>query len=134
MAILSSRNVLSIAVLVTAMVIYWKRKERDYTFSPEIMHEISKQAIAEGREESLKFSSTNDNVGVDVDGDMMRLNLTIESVVRRLRQRYPGRVLPNAQWMFNNAGGAMGSMLVLHCSLSEYVIIFGTAVGTEGHT
>lgn len=50
--------------------------------------------------------------------------------------RYPGRILPDEdlQWVFVNAGGWMGSMCLLHASFTEYVLLFGTAVDTGGHS
>src|SRR5262249_10221498 len=35
-------------------------------------------------------------------------------------------------WFLSICGGAMGIMTVLHGSLSEYVLVFGSPIGTEG--
>lgn len=70
--------------------------------------------------------------------DAIRKNLPVEelisTVTAELYKRYPKHIDPSPTWLFNNAGGAMGALCVLHASLTEYVIIFGTPVGTEGHS
>ncbi|KAL8620083.1 Sigma non-opioid intracellular receptor 1 [Nucella lapillus] len=57
-------------------------------------------------------------------------------VLADMRKNYPGHILPDEdiQWIFMNAGGWMGAMCLLHASLTEYVLFFGTAVDTSGHS
>ncbi|XP_070561212.1 sigma non-opioid intracellular receptor 1-like [Ptychodera flava] len=61
---------------------------------------------------------------------------SFKKIAAELREKYPGHILKekDMQWIFVNAGGWMGSMCVLHASLSEYILFFGTAVDTVGHS
>ena len=58
----------------------------------------------------------------------------IDRVVDAVAERYPGRIVRDEPWILNNAGGAMGVMKILHASPWEYLIVFGSPIGTEGHT
>ncbi|MCA9635037.1 MAG: hypothetical protein KC420_03275 [Myxococcales bacterium] len=82
-----------------------------YFFDPDELHQISRDALDAGDTEAI-----------------------IDTVVRELKGRYPAQIRDDVPWMFNNAGGAMGQMKLLHCSLSEYILVFGTPIGTEGHS
>jgi len=101
-----------LVVLVAVLVAIDTQKDRFYIFDQDVLQEIAVKAI----------NSSNDTSSI------------FQSVADQLAQRYPGHVETDQEWVFNNAGGAMGAMWVLHSSITEYVIIFGTAVGTEGHT
>ncbi|CAN2390784.1 cell death in response to hydrogen peroxide [Pristimantis euphronides] len=62
--------------------------------------------------------------------------VAFSKIVLELRRKHPGHILPDEdlQWVFVNAGGWMGSMCLLHASLTEYILLFGTAVDTSGHS
>jgi hypothetical protein len=59
-----------------------------------------------------------------------------KAIHKEFESKYPGHILPEShlQWMFMNAGGWMGSMCIIHASLTEYVLFFGTALDTTGHS
>ncbi|MGB0679253.1 MAG: ERG2 family protein [Polyangiales bacterium] len=58
-----------------------------------------------------------------------------QAVTERLHSRYPDVISPTLPpWLLNNAGGAMGQFMLLYASLQEYIMIFGTPIGTEGHS
>lgn len=79
-----------------------------YVFDTDRLHELSKS-------------------GVGLPFDQM-----VSTVVEQLDRAYPGQINTEVDWVMTMAAGFKGSMTVLHASLSEYLIIFGTPITTAG--
>ncbi|PLB46716.1 C-8 sterol isomerase [Aspergillus steynii IBT 23096] len=107
-----------LVTLVAALIGFYNyfeaRLESFYIFDPSHLHDLSQRAIAAHGENTR---------GV------------VDFIVAELEQKVPSvHINKDEEWVFNNAGGAMGAMYIIHASITEYLIIFGTAIGTEGHT
>ncbi|KAL6079592.1 Sigma non-opioid intracellular receptor 1 [Balamuthia mandrillaris] len=75
-------------------------------------------------EGSLAFREKRDGI--------LTLEDMFTNVTRALQQEYPDHIFADNEWVFNCAGGFKTGMLILHASLTEYVIFWGSAVHTVG--
>lgn len=62
------------------------------------------------------------------------MKVMVSAIAEELHEHYPGHINRDPPWVLNNAGGAMGAFALLHASITEYLIVFGTPIGTEGHS
>ncbi len=81
-----------------------------YVFDPQVIHEISRKHLGQPLEQMFA------------------------SITKDLAERFPGMIDGSKPWVFNNAGGVMLQMKLLHASTKEYIMIWGTPIGSEGHT
>lgn len=58
----------------------------------------------------------------------------LAALVTGLRGVYGRHIVEKPRWIFNLVGGATGVMTILHASLTEYLVVFGTPLGTEGYS
>eukprot|EP01133_Synstelium_polycarpum_P003502 gene3502-4001_t len=57
-----------------------------------------------------------------------------EVINEEIAKAYPGFITKKRNWILFNGGGAMGQMAVLHASLSEYLILYGSPLYSQGHS
>jgi C-8 sterol isomerase len=96
----STLTILAVALAAFASLFYYLEQhlESFYIFDPAHLHEVSLRAIA---------AHGNDTRAV------------VKHIVGELDEKLEGKHLNfQEEWVFNNAGGAMGAMYIIHASES----------------
>eukprot|EP00297_Palpitomonas_bilix_P013699 CAMPEP_0113882758 /NCGR_PEP_ID=MMETSP0780_2-20120614/9161_1 /TAXON_ID=652834 /ORGANISM="Palpitomonas bilix" /LENGTH=222 /DNA_ID=CAMNT_0000869865 /DNA_START=37 /DNA_END=705 /DNA_ORIENTATION=+ /assembly_acc=CAM_ASM_000599 len=93
---------------------------KTYLSDPATIEEIAKKSLSlEGGE----FASPGE-----------RRQAIFANITAELQLRYGDHISQNPEWVFINAGGFIGTFCVLHASLTEYILIFGTPLVSSGHS
>src|SRR5262245_16243639 len=79
-----------------------------YIFDPNVLHTVARKHC------------------VGALDDMVR------DITAELAGIYPGHIARKPNWLLSFAGGSTGVMTILHGSLTEYLLIYGTPIGTHG--
>jgi len=58
----------------------------------------------------------------------------IDAILSDIDKTYPGRISTRKRWNFTIAGSVMGQVAVLYGSITEYLLIVGFPLGTEGYS
>jgi hypothetical protein len=82
----------------------------EYVFDPDTVHECAMDSL--GRPKPDMF----------------------DAFASAMEGPYPGRLDLDQPWIFSNAGGAMIQMKLYYASIFEYIMIWGTPIGSEGHS
>lgn len=83
------------ALLTSVVYVIDQDLDRFYIFEKDHLHDVAKRGIAQ---------HGNDTRGI------------VKYIVDELNEKVPGYVNLDEDWMFNNAGGAMGGMYIIHAS------------------
>lgn len=79
-------------------------------FDPTIVHECAMKALGKPKPEMF------------------------DAFANALAEHYPQTLDFNQPWVYSIAGGAMIQMKLYYASLTEYIMIWGTPIGSEGHS
>ena len=81
-----------------------------YVFDPDVVHECALACL--GKPKPAMF----------------------DAFAAAMEGSYPDRLDLDQPWIFSNAGGAMIQMKLYYASIFEYIMIWGTPIGSEGHS
>jgi C-8 sterol isomerase len=118
-------------MIIMKFISFWVTQSRWYVFDPIAIHQLAQSAVAASPDSTDgMISHILTNLTATYPSTTISLNIDTNTNTSspHLSHHNP------SEWVFSNAGGAMGAMYIIHASITEYLIIFGTPLGTEGHT